>query len=84
MYHELPLIVLGVLYQGADGSSSHVMPLVFSFSNRNEPNRAQTFRMIRIGSVRDCFSVAPAGHVMTAWIGALAGICGCGFLVLLS
>ena len=27
----------------------------FSFSNRNEPNRAQTLRMIRMGSVRDCF-----------------------------
>jgi hypothetical protein len=26
MYHELSLIVLGVLHQGADGSSSHVMP----------------------------------------------------------
>jgi hypothetical protein len=36
------------------GYSSHVTPLVFSFSNQNEPNLAQTFRMIRIGSVRDC------------------------------
>jgi hypothetical protein len=26
MYHELSLIVLGVLHQGADDSSSHVMP----------------------------------------------------------
>ncbi len=42
------------------GYSSHVTPLVFSFSNQNEPNLAQTFRMIRIGSVRDCFSVTPA------------------------
>ena len=26
MYHELSLIVWGILHQGADGSSSHVMP----------------------------------------------------------
>jgi len=26
MYHELSLIVLGILYQGADGSNSHVLP----------------------------------------------------------
>jgi hypothetical protein len=26
MHHELSLIVLGILHQGADGSSSHVMP----------------------------------------------------------
>ena len=60
MYHELSLIVLGILYQGADGSNSHVTPLVFSFSNRKDPNYAPTFQMIRMGSVRDCFSVATA------------------------
>jgi hypothetical protein len=26
MYHELSLIVWEILHQGADGSSSHVMP----------------------------------------------------------
>ena len=26
MYHELSLIVLGILHQGVDGTSSHVMP----------------------------------------------------------
>jgi hypothetical protein len=26
MYHELSLIVLGILHHDADGSSSHVMP----------------------------------------------------------
>jgi hypothetical protein len=26
MYHELSLIVLGILHHGADGSSSHVIP----------------------------------------------------------
>ena len=26
MYHELSLIVWGILHQGVDGSSSHVMP----------------------------------------------------------
>ena len=26
MYHELSLIVWGILHQGADGSSSHVLP----------------------------------------------------------
>jgi len=30
MYHELSLIVLGILHQGADGSSSHVMPMLAS------------------------------------------------------
>ena len=55
MYHELSLIVWGILRQGVDGSSSHVTPLVFSFSNRKDPNFAQTFQMIRMGSVRDCF-----------------------------
>ena len=26
MYHELSLIVLGILHQGVDGTSSHVLP----------------------------------------------------------
>ena len=32
-----------------------INPQVF-FSNRNEPNLAQTFRMLRMGSVRDCLT----------------------------
>ena len=48
-------------------TSSHVIPLVFSFSNRNEPNFAQTYRMIRIVSVRDRFSVAPAAMSCRRW-----------------
>ena len=83
MYHELSLIVcftriainvpqivincLGILHQDADGSSSHVTPLVFSFSNRKDPNYAQTFRMIRMGSVRDCFIVAQAAMSYLRW-----------------
>ena len=40
--------------------------------------------------VINCFGLLHQGadvsssHVMPAWIGVLAGICGCGFLVLLS
>ena len=68
---NVPRIVIncfGVLYLGADGSSSHVTPLVFSFSNRKDPNFAQTFQMIRMGSVRDCFSVAPATMSCRCWL----------------
>jgi hypothetical protein len=56
------------------------MPLVFSFSNRNEPNFAEKpfeyFGWVRLEIVLGGFS----SHVMPAQACAMAGIYGCGIL----
>ena len=95
MYHELSLIVcftritinvprivincFGVLYQGADGYSSHVMPLVFfslTEKTRTMPKPFGCFGWVRLEIVLGGFS----SHVMPAQACALAGIYGCGIL----
>ena len=54
MYHELSLIVLGYCIRVRMATAA-MSRLSFFFSNRKDPNNAQTLRMFRMGSVRDCF-----------------------------
>ncbi len=71
MYHKLSLIVcftrisinvprivincLGDIASGCGWLQQPCHASRFFFSNRKDPNNAQTLRMFRMGSVRDCF-----------------------------